>query len=108
MNMFGQRLKDLRREKKLTQQDIADVLGIEKSNISRFESGKQSLSSENIIKTAKYFDVSVDYILGISDYKTINKKKEEQIPKDVVELIKKINTLSPEKRQLIESLIDNF
>ncbi|ANS52492.1 hypothetical protein BT246_72020 (plasmid) [Bacillus thuringiensis] len=106
--MFGQRLKDLRREKKLTQQDIADVLGIEKSNISRFESGKQSLSSENIIKTAKYFDVSVDYILGISDYKTINKKKEEQIPKDVVELIKKINTLSPEKRQLIESLIDNF
>ncbi|EEM44693.1 XRE family transcriptional regulator [Bacillus thuringiensis] len=108
MNMFGQRLKDLRREKKLTQQDIADVLGIEKSNISRFESGKQSLSSENIIKTAKYFDVSVDYILGISDYKTINKKKEEQIPKDVVKLIKKINTLSPEKRQLIESLIDNF
>ncbi|EJR59500.1 MULTISPECIES: helix-turn-helix domain-containing protein [Bacillus cereus group] len=106
--MFGQRLKDLRREKKLTQQDIADVLGIEKSNISRFESGKQSLSSENIIKTAKYFDVSVDYILGISDYKTINKKKEEQIPKDVVKLIKKINTLSPEKRQLIESLIDNF
>lgn len=96
MNMFGQRLKDLRREKKLTQQDIADVLGIEKSNISRFESGKQSLSSENIIKTAKYFDVSVDYILGISDYKTINKKKEEQIPKDVVKLIKKINTLSPE------------
>ncbi|MBJ8024913.1 helix-turn-helix transcriptional regulator [Bacillus cereus] len=108
MNMFGQRLKDLRREKKLTQQDIADVLGIEKSNISRFESGKQSLSSENIIKTAKYFNVSVDYILGISDYKTINKKKEEQIPKDVVKLMKKINTLSPEKRQLIESLIDNF
>ncbi|MFZ7807720.1 MULTISPECIES: helix-turn-helix domain-containing protein [Bacillus cereus group] len=106
--MFGQRLKDLRREKKLTQQDIADVLGIEKSNISRFESGKQSLSSENIIKTAKYFNVSVDYILGISDYKTINKKKEEQIPKDVVKLMKKINTLSPEKRQLIESLIDNF
>ncbi|HDT6579513.1 TPA: helix-turn-helix transcriptional regulator [Bacillus cereus] len=108
MNMFGQRLKDLRREKKLTQQDIADVLGIEKSNISRFESGKQSLSSENIIKTAKYFNVSVDYILGISDYKTINKKKEEQIPKDVVKLMKKINTLSPEKRQLIENLIDNF
>ncbi|PGA92165.1 helix-turn-helix domain-containing protein [Bacillus toyonensis] len=106
--MFGQRLKALRLEKGMTQQQLADVLEIEKSNISRFESGKQSPSSDNRIKMAKLFNVSVDYMLGLSEHKTLNQEKSVKISKEAADLMKKINKLPPEKRILIENLIDNF
>jgi transcriptional regulator with XRE-family HTH domain len=106
--MFGQRLKALRLEKGMTQQQLADVLEIEKSNISRFESGKQSPSSENKVKMAKLFNVSVDYMLGLSEHKTLNHDKSEKISKEAADLMEKINKLPPEKRQAIMNLIDNF
>ncbi|SHM84341.1 DNA-binding transcriptional regulator, XRE-family HTH domain [Bacillus sp. bc15] len=106
--MFGQRLKALRLEKGMTQQQLADVLEIEKSNISRFESGKQSPSSENKVKMAKIFNVSVDYMLGLSEHRTLNQEKSDKISKDAAALMEKINKLPPEKRKLIENLIDNF
>lgn len=106
--MFGQRLKALRLEKGMTQQQLADFLDIEKSNISRFESGKQSPSSDNRIKMAKLFNVSVDYMLGLSDHKSLDKEKSEKISKEAADLMEKINKLSPEKRQAIMNLIDTF
>ncbi|MGH0601509.1 helix-turn-helix domain-containing protein [Bacillus mycoides] len=106
--MFGQRLKALRLEKGMTQQQLADFLDIEKSNISRFESGKQSPSSDNRIKMAKLFNVSVDYMLGLSEHKTLNQEKSDKISKEASALMEKINKLPPEKRILIENLIDNF
>ncbi|PDY76973.1 helix-turn-helix domain-containing protein [Bacillus cereus] len=106
--MFGQRLKALRLEKGMTQQQLADFLDIEKSNISRFESGKQSPSSDNRVKMAKLFNVSVDYMLGLSEHKSLDKEKSEKISKEAADLMEKINKLPPEKRKLIENLIDNF
>ncbi|NMW17248.1 MULTISPECIES: helix-turn-helix domain-containing protein [Bacillus] len=106
--MFGQRLKALRLEKGMTQQQLADFLDIEKSNISRFESGKQSPSNDNRVKMAKLFNVSVDYMLGLSEHKSLDKEKSEKISKDAAALMEKINKLPPEKRKLIENLIDNF
>ncbi|PFW04155.1 XRE family transcriptional regulator [Bacillus thuringiensis] len=106
--MFGQRLKALRLEKGMTQQQLADFLDIEKSNISRFESGKQSPSSDNRVKMAKLFNVSVDYMLGLSEHKSLDKEKSEKISKEAANLMEKINKLPPEKRKLIENLIDNF
>ncbi|MEH7239922.1 XRE family transcriptional regulator [Bacillus thuringiensis] len=106
--MFGQRLKALRLEKGMTQQQLADFLDIEKSNISRFESGKQSPSSDNRIKMAKLFNVSVDYMLGLSEHKSLDKEKSDKISKEAAALMEKINKLPPEKRILIENLIDNF
>lgn len=58
------RLKELREIKDLYQSDIAKVLGITTPAYSYYESGKRNMSAETAQKLAKFFNVSVDYLLG--------------------------------------------
>ena len=57
------RLKELRNKMRITQQDIADALSIERITYARYESGARSPSLEMLAKLADYFDVSVDFLL---------------------------------------------
>lgn len=61
------RIKELRQEKELTQIDIAKGINTSQRNISRWENGENEPSSSFVIKLAKYFDVSADYLLGLED-----------------------------------------
>lgn len=61
------RIKELRQEKELTQNDIAKAINTSQRNISRWENGENEPSSSFIIKLANYFDVSADYLLGLED-----------------------------------------
>lgn len=61
---FGLRLKELRTQKKLTQSQMAEILDISKSNISKYEAGSIEPNLETLMKISKYFDVSIDYLLG--------------------------------------------
>lgn len=58
------RIKELRNKKGVTQTDIANLLGIGKSSISRFENGKRNPKPDNWNKMADYFNVSVAYLKG--------------------------------------------
>ena len=64
---FYQRLKDLREDHDLTQQDVADVLQTTREQISKYETGKQMMGVDKYIKLAKYYNVSLDYLTGIVD-----------------------------------------
>lgn len=64
---FGERLKKLRLENGLTQLQLAAMLGISKSNISKYESGNVEPNLDIISKTATHFNVSSDYLLGLSN-----------------------------------------
>lgn len=66
MNYF-KRLKDLREDKDLTQVDIADLLGTTRQQIGKWENGVQMMGVDKYIKLAEYYNVSVDYILGLTD-----------------------------------------
>ena len=73
-NTIGNRIKSLRTEKKLTQQDLADKLyhdGITKDNISKIERNKLK-KIEKIIPIANYFNVSLDYLYGLSFYENLS------------------------------------
>ena len=62
------RLMDLCKSKNISQAKLASVIGVDKSAISRFLSGKtDSLSHEHVIRIAKYFNVSTDFLLGETD-----------------------------------------
>lgn len=61
------RLKELRKEKKLTQKELADYLGINEKTISRWENGESNIKPEKAKKLADYFGVSVGYLLGYDD-----------------------------------------
>ncbi len=64
------RLKDLREDLDIKQKDLADYLHIKQNTYSQYENGQRQLPIEILILLAKYYDVSTDYILGLTDIKT--------------------------------------
>lgn len=69
---MGEKLKSLRIEKKLTQKQVADRIGLAISAISSYESGARYPSYDTLIKLARIFHVSTDYLLGIVDKRSID------------------------------------
>lgn len=61
------KLREARKKKGLTQKDIAAALEVSQSNVSNYEKGNYSLSSEQIIKLVKVLECSADYLLGLID-----------------------------------------
>lgn len=58
------RLKELRKEKKLTQKELADKINVSKITVLRWENGERQIKPEKAEKLANFFDVSVGYLLG--------------------------------------------
>lgn len=67
IQMIYKRLRDLREDKDWTQQQIADMLFINRRTYSAYENGVNSMTPETLIKIAKIHNVSVDYILELTD-----------------------------------------
>ena len=57
-------LKQLRKSKRLTQQEVANFIGISQNNYSYWENGKVKIDNQSLKKLSELFNVSVDYILG--------------------------------------------
>lgn len=66
--MYGQRLKELRLERGLSQTDLAKQLNISQRAVSHYENEEHDLSTEMVITICKFFGVSSDYLLGLKDY----------------------------------------
>ncbi len=64
---FTQRIRDLREDKDLKQEDVAKVLNITRQQYQLYESGKRKLPIDLLIELCKFYDVSSDYILGFTD-----------------------------------------
>lgn len=63
-----ERLMDICKDRKITQAQLADAIGMDRSILSRFLSGKtDNLSHEYVIKIAKHFNVSTDFVLGLTE-----------------------------------------
>jgi len=65
--MIGERLLELRKDAGLTQDELAAILCINKHSVSAYERDKSEPPDEIKIAIARYFDVSVDYLLGLTD-----------------------------------------
>lgn len=66
---YTKRLYDLRTDHDLRQEDVAAVLNITKQAYGMYENGKRGLPIEYLIKLSKYYGVSTDFILGLTDKK---------------------------------------
>lgn len=64
LEVFGMRLKELRKQKKATQLEMAELLGCTDRHYQRMEYGKVNISILTLIRLADYFGVSTDYLLG--------------------------------------------
>ena len=64
------RLKDMRENNNLTQQQVADVLQIKQNTYSQYETGTRQIPIDVLIALAAFYKTSTDYLLGITDCKT--------------------------------------
>jgi transcriptional regulator with XRE-family HTH domain len=62
-----QRMKDLREDHDLSQEDIAKVLQNTQEQVSKYETGRQMMGIDKYIKLAKHYNVSLDYLTGLID-----------------------------------------
>ena len=67
MNDLGATIKHLRTEHKMTQPDLAKIIGVSNGMISFWENNVCEPTASNIIKLCQVFDVSADYLLGLKD-----------------------------------------
>ncbi len=67
MTKFPEKLKELREENNLTQQQMAKILGYTQTAIGKWEKGTRSPDLDDIVNIAKQFNVTTDYLLGLED-----------------------------------------
>ncbi len=80
---FYQRLKDLRDDKDMTQHQVAEIIGTYQTHYSKYERGEREIPFHLVIKLAKFYNVSVDYIAGLTnDPNPINNKEKYSIKQE--------------------------
>lgn len=67
MDSYFPRLRDLREDRDLSQQQIADFLGMKQPQYSRYERGLRDVPTDVLIRLAKFYGTSTDYILGLTN-----------------------------------------
>lgn len=73
---YIRRIRSLREDADQTQQNIANILGTSQTMYARYERGANELPIRHLIKLCEYYQVSADYILGLTDYpKALRTKK---------------------------------
>lgn len=85
-NTLGKRIKSLREEKSISQLELAKILNIGNTTLSQYESDKRIPSDIVKKKMAEYFDVSLDYLMGMTDIK--NTGTENDIPQEYTDKYK--------------------
>lgn len=75
MQILGSRLRSLRRKKGLTQEQLGFELGCDKDSINRYENNRGQISTAILIRAAGFFEVTTDYLLGLSE----NMRNDEEV-----------------------------
>ncbi|MED3439226.1 helix-turn-helix transcriptional regulator [Bacillus subtilis] len=78
---FSTKIKKLREEKKMKQQEVADKLGIARTTYASYEQGKREPDHETLIKIADYYDVTIDFLLRGESQETQDEIFNEQARK---------------------------
>ncbi|MCK8825491.1 helix-turn-helix domain-containing protein [Fuchsiella alkaliacetigena] len=101
--MFGERLRKLRKEVNLNQEEVADDLDISSSSLGGYEREERwPTNKELLVKIADYYGVSVDYLLGRTDFHKVIKSKDDQN----IKIMKKIQKLKESHKEIIIDFID--
>ena len=96
--MVGDRLRKLRKDKGIKQEELGYIIGVDKSTVSLYEIGKIDPSDKVKIEIAKHFNISIDYLIGIID---------EPVPFYNNDLFLRLpNDMSIEERKLLFDYMD--
>ncbi|WP_144525203.1 helix-turn-helix domain-containing protein [Bacillus sp. DE0042] len=93
--MFGSRLHNLRKERKLRQEDMAKQLGIARTTYAMYEQGNREPDYNTLIKLATFFEVSIDYLLGTTEIRRVTDIQDPEL----YQWFKDIKNATPQKRE---------
>lgn len=105
--MRGDRLKELRKSKKISQLKLAEVLGVDRTMIGKYELKNHQPSNEILEKMADYLEVSPAYLMGYDE--CINKPSNEKystIEKDIIDKFRKLN--NDAKKRVLRNLDNEY
>ena len=100
------RLKELREQRRLNQEALAQKLNVSQSTISAYEIGERVPDLETLIAIANFFDVSLDYLAGLSDLK--HPIKQSDLSLDELEHLHVYQQLSNVDKEKIKAYIDGL
>jgi transcriptional regulator with XRE-family HTH domain len=104
INVFSQRIKDLRKKFGYTQSDLAKAINSSTSKIAMWETEKRDPTNEDLVMLSDIFEVSTDYLLGITD---IEKKNLDLKPsKRVLDLLEKIKNMDEKTQEKALKMLD--
>ena len=103
--MIGQRFRDLRKQKRMSQTELAKSAGVSQTTVTAWETGKAEPSSSAVSKLADIFNVTTDYLLGRPD-KQETKKDDVELSDDDVIMTWRGKPLSDEDRELIRRIMN--
>ena len=101
---FGKRLISLRKERRLTREAFADILGISQFTLRNYELMKSEPNSDFLKEISNYFNVSTDYLLGVTEER--ERVSKYQLKESEHDMIKKFRSLSPKTQRTIRNLIE--
>lgn len=98
---FGERLRELRKQKKLTQKQLAALIGVKNSVISFYEMGEHTPSPEVIVRLAAALHTTTDYLLGLDRKETVDIS---DLDSGDIELVRSLVDTLRQKNEKIRSL----
>lgn len=109
--MIGQTIRDLRKEKRVSQTELAKIVGVSQTTVTAWETGKAEPSSSAVSNLADYFNVTTDYLLGRPE-----KKDDDSKPAAVDDLDEMINNarsfggkqMTENDREIIKAYLKGF
>lgn len=110
MSEFGDILSELREDRGMTQKQLAEVFHVSNSSISSLETGYRAPSVELLVKLATYFDVTTDFLLGLSDSSTSPAILNKQVALDttISDVIKMIENLTASQKSALLLILKNM
>lgn len=97
------RIAELRKEKGLSQSELGQVVGVAQNTICNWENGSRQFDSEMLIKLAKYFDVTTDYLLGLVDERKIKNVGDLQLQRKIMRAVQPLIEESIRLNKVIDS-----
>ena len=103
--MIGKKIRDLRKQKRMSQTELAKSAGVSQTTVTAWETGKAEPSSSAVAKLADIFNVTTDYLLGRPN-KQETKKDVVELSDDDVIMTWRGKPLSDEDRELIRRIMN--
>ncbi len=73
MPIFAERIRELRLERGLTQEELGEIIGVKRFSIYSYEKGRACPEMKGLVALAEFFDVSMDYLAGRTEKREVNR-----------------------------------